>query len=83
MDPEMWLSFVKEGKFQGVVITRAKNIEQAIEKCWKMGINPGGDVAGSFLPEGYIPDYPRDQILSEEFLRAKGLRPRGEQENAY
>lgn len=79
----MWLSFVKEGQFQGVVITRAKDIAVAVRKCWKLGINPGGEVAGSFLKEGMFPDYPRDQLISEEFLRAKGHMKRGEEGNTY
>ena len=39
-----WLSFVKDGVFQGCVLLRAYGTVDAIDRAWKKGINPGGEV---------------------------------------
>jgi hypothetical protein len=42
----MYLSFVGEEGFRGgVFIPRAKDIIEAVEEAWRLGINPGGEVA--------------------------------------
>lgn len=43
-----WLSFANPGPkgFLGVVIIKAPTFEKAIEKAWRLGINPGGQVKG-------------------------------------
>lgn len=70
----LWLSFVDEGKFKGVIITEGKDVEHAACKCWKMGINPGGQVACFEIPETATQEreLPRDTLLSEEFLNERG-----------
>jgi hypothetical protein len=70
----MWLSFVKGGKFAGVVITDAADVGEASLKCWRLGANPGGEIMSFEIPEDAALErsYPRDVLLSEEFLKADG-----------
>lgn len=70
-----WLSFVDEEKpagqrFQGVVMTKAKDFMSAVQKAWKLGVNPGGQVAGGEFPAGE--KGPLDVLLSEAQLREAG-----------
>ena len=70
----MWLSFVNDGKFAGVIITEAMGIADAVCKCHALGINPGGEVMSFEIPEDAQKErsYPRDVLLTEEFLKADG-----------
>ena len=72
--PLLWLSFVKDDKFAGVVVTEADGIAEATAKCWRNGVNPGGEVMCYEIPEGATKErgYPRDTLLSEAFLKADG-----------
>jgi hypothetical protein len=70
----MWLSFVRDGKFAGVVITEAMDVADAASKCWRIGVNPGGEIMSFQIPEDAAKErsYPRDTLLSEDFLKADG-----------
>lgn len=70
----MWLSFVKDERFAGVVITEANDVADAARKCWANGCNPGGEIMSFVIPEDAAKErsYPRDTILSEEFLKSDG-----------
>jgi hypothetical protein len=72
----LWLSFVKDGKFAGVVITDAPDVGVAALKCHAMGVNPGGEIMSFELPEDATRErgYPRDTLLNEEFLKADGQK---------
>ena len=72
--PLLWLSFVNDDKFAGVVITEASDVGEAARKCWANGCNPGGQIMSFEIPEDAAKErgYPRDTILSEEFLQSDG-----------
>lgn len=64
-----WISFADDdrGGFLGVVITEAQGVGTASEKCWELGINPGGQMAAWELPSDFPPpplEY-RDRLLSK------------------
>lgn len=50
-----WLSFVGEGEFLGVIVIEAPSEAAAVQKAWRQGINPGGDVLAGELREEYVP----------------------------
>lgn len=72
--PLLWLSFVKDDVFQGVIITEAVDVAEAARKCHRLGINPGGEIVSFEIPEDAKLErgYPRDTLLDEAFLRADG-----------
>lgn len=46
-----WLSFAdpdlpRGRQFLGVVVVRADDMKDAMQKAWRLGINPGGEVKG-------------------------------------
>lgn len=62
-----WLSFAdpdmpKGSQFLGVAIVRASNPEEAIKECWKMKINPGGQVAFMEIELDKYKDVPIEAI---------------------
>lgn len=60
-----WLSFVGEGEFIGVIVTEAASEAAAVQKVWRAGINPGGEVLAGELRAEYVPgpEY-RDRLLN-------------------
>jgi hypothetical protein len=56
-EPEKWfyLSFA-DSSFKGGVIIKAHGITDALMKCNLLQINPGGEVFGVEIPNGYLPD---------------------------
>ncbi len=63
-----WISFADELGFLGVVITEAQGVGTASEKCWELGINPGGQMAAWEIPPKMM-QVPRefwDRLLTKE-----------------
>ena len=78
MMPMWWLSFVDpkgpEGrKFLGVCVVRAADIEEAMAKAWRLGINPGGEVQGYRCPDGSIPDDCINRLINRNELIERRL----------
>ena len=48
--PLWWLSFNNDGEAKGVCIVRGRDIEEAIRICWRLKINPGGEVMSVQCP---------------------------------
>ncbi len=71
-EPErlFWISFADDdrGGFLGVVITETHGVGTAAEKCWELGINPGGQmVAWEIPPEMLkVPLEFWDRLLTKE-----------------
>jgi len=83
----VWLSFVRDGKFAGVIVTEAEGDEVdartmavVLRKTWRLGINPGGEVSAEKIPDdGPGARVPRDRLLSKEELRVfKAGLPKGQ-----
>jgi hypothetical protein len=54
-EPGFWrLSFVdpENGKLQGVVIVWGESFDDALTRCGRLAVNPGGGVRGTKLPKG-------------------------------
>ena len=50
----LWMSFVGEEGFLGVIITEATNIVDGTKKQWDAEINPGGEVLGDPLAKSSV-----------------------------
>ncbi len=65
-----WLSFTqppRPKRFLGVAIVYAESYDQALQKTWKLGINPGGNVQGDVLDS--VPDEKWcNRLLSRKLL---------------
>lgn len=61
-----WLSFVDDGVFQGCVMLRAYGMVDAIDRAWRKGINPGGEVSGIEAEDDWTPrvDGYADRLLT-------------------
>lgn len=62
-----WLSFadsdLPEGsQFLGAAIVRASDCEEAIRECWRLKINPGGEVAFMEIELDKYKDVPIEAI---------------------
>lgn len=71
--PWWWLSFADAERFRGLVITRGTSFIDAVARTHKLGISPGGQVAGSEIPPRVLamllPEV-RDRLLSKEEAEA-------------
>lgn len=66
-DPLWWLSFTDPDQFLGVVIVQAPTLAAAITRSHKLGVNPGGQIAGTgAIPPGFIAETWRDRLLSRD-----------------
>jgi hypothetical protein len=78
--PLWWLSFVDRsqsapreeqvpggGGFLGVAIVHADDPEDAVQRAWELGCNPGGEVAilGPGPPDAFPPEV-QDRLLTAE-----------------
>ncbi len=68
-----WLSFAdpdlpKGSQFLGVVITNAVGVAHAMQKCWDLGCNPGGQVMAYPTDAAKIPKECFDRLLSKQEL---------------
>jgi hypothetical protein len=63
-----WLAFAADaGEFLGVIITEAPSEAEAVQRTWRMGINPGGHVLAGELRDEYVPGFERrDQLLDRQ-----------------
>lgn len=64
----MWLSFATDDKFLGGAYVMARGFIHAIDKAYRLGINPGGQVQGHDVPKENAvlvkPEW-RDRLLSK------------------
>jgi hypothetical protein len=73
----LWMSFCdpekpKGQQFLGVVVMKTLGIAHAIDRAWKLGINPGGEVLGYEMDGSEInPDH-FDKLLTQDDLVAAG-----------
>jgi hypothetical protein len=65
--PNLYLSFAGEEGFRGAVIVEENNISFAIATTWRLGINPGGEVA--FLPAPSVPEKWLNRLLTREEIQ--------------
>lgn len=76
-DQCMWLSFCDPDKpkgeqFLGVVIMWAPGLAHAIDRAWKLGINPGGQVLSYVTnPAGVRPE-DFDRLLTKAEIESAG-----------
>lgn len=72
----IWLSFVNEDDFAGVVITKTHGLNHAIQKTHLLGINPGGEVMSYELDDDDRRYQPySDRLLSKADLADAGFEP--------
>lgn len=67
--PEEWwfMSFVKDGKFAGACVIRARGVASAMRNSHALGCNPGGEIM--YFPVGDGPQpYPTNRLLSRAEL---------------
>lgn len=62
-----WLSFADADGFRGVVIVRAHGLISAVRLTHQLGVNPGGEVAGSWVDERALERYE----LNRRYSRAE------------
>ena len=60
----LWMSFVDDEAFLGVIITEALGLSHAIEKTHDMGINPGGEIRAVEVDPDKINAFDFDRLLS-------------------
>ena len=79
--PLLWCSFADSDKpkgkrFLGVVITEAADVDEASDKCWKLGINPGGEMLAFPMPPDCdeAKNHPHDVLLTQEQVEARGAK---------
>lgn len=72
----IYLSFADKTSFRGATIVEAADVMEAVQKTWKMNINPGGEVIGGQIS----PDDPMFKPLlntlvtdREEMIRLGGI----------
>lgn len=87
-NPAFWLSFVRDGKFRGALIIHADDFTEALTRSHLMKLNPGGEVAGKFIPARWaadIPEHWKNRLLSrtdiEQFDRKMKTSRKGAYEN--
>lgn len=71
---QWWLSFAdrelpKGKQFLGVAIVFASGLGEAIEYCWDMKLNPGGEVMGIELSFFVAPEW-CDRLLTKDEAEA-------------
>lgn len=58
-------------QFLGVCIVDAPTFQDAVQKCWDLGINPGGEIrAYRFPPTHPFPPGVKDRLLTREEAEA-------------
>jgi hypothetical protein len=72
MKPVWYLSFVKSGEFIGGCMVKAWTMEQAVERTWRLRINPGGEVVGLPVEAGLANALPHNRLLSLRELKRHG-----------
>lgn len=65
--PIYYMSFADDGRFLGACVVEAVNVEAAVSRTWKVGCNPGGEIAIVELDAGETLAIEwRDRLLSRE-----------------
>jgi hypothetical protein len=83
--PRWWLSFADvsrpEGQqFLGVAIVEAQTMGEATMKTHRLGINPGGQIMGSQLPESFhVPPEKTDRLLGRDEAQVLAVLAGGKQ----
>ncbi len=64
-----WMSFAgpRPIRFRGVAIVYAESYDQALQKTWDLGINPGGNVLGDVM-DGVPNEKWVNRLLSRKLL---------------
>ncbi len=71
--PYWWLSFATDEGFRGVVILRARSMEEAVTISHRLKLNPGGQVAGFPMPASVVPPLSHvGRLLSKAELNSLG-----------
>jgi hypothetical protein len=63
-----WLIFhgSEQHEFLGAAAVKAPNMVMAIQEAWRLGCNPGGQTAGTGLPDGVeVPPEKRERLLQD------------------
>ena len=73
-EPEVWhyVSFAAE-TFNGAVVIKAHGIGDAVSKCHRLNINPGGQVLAVMMPDeivAQVPETHRNRLLSREDVQS-------------
>lgn len=74
--PLLWLSFADDDGPRGVVLIEAEDVKDAAVKCWKLGINPGGQIMAVVIPPG-DPEakvFPHNKLITITELKEHGYR---------
>lgn len=78
-----WLSFAGKGAFLGLALIEAETLDAAFEEAKRLGRHPGGQCFGVAVDpnDPDVVGLPRDRLIQEAELRARGLRKSGEMED--
>ena len=75
-----WLSFCNSGlpkgsQFLGSCIVKGENLKDAITTAWRLGINPGGEVVSSEIPDSQLENFAPhiNELLSRKEIEKRGL----------
>ena len=69
-DAWWWLSFVDPNldvghRFLGAAIVRGAGMVDAVREAWRLGVNPGGEVAGGPMRPAHVPGWAfRERLLT-------------------
>ena len=66
-----YLSFAGEDGWRGAVMVLARGFTSAVQVANRLGINPGGEIAGEHLPMEFftkVPDKYKDRLLNRDDL---------------
>lgn len=66
--PRWWYLSFSGGRFLGAAVVLAPGMIHAVQRCHRLGINPGGQVLGMAITEP-PPVAARDRLLSEEDVK--------------
>lgn len=80
-----FLSFVNQeiNENMGVCIVDAPNLDEAIRKAWKLGINPGGQVSFAKIEKSEMEDndLELDRLYSKQDMMDRGYMTIKQQHN--
>lgn len=68
--PEQWwyMSFVKDGRFAGACLVRARGPVTAMQEAHRQGCNPGGEIMYFPVGQERDPSHPPNRLLSRAEL---------------
>ena len=73
----LWMSFCDTGRpkgkqFLGVIIMWSPGVAHAIDRAWKLGINPGGEIMSYIINPNKIKPEHFDRLLTKQELTMAG-----------